>query len=127
MFHNPMPSIRTAPLFARARTRVVCPTSLDAIQGALGAICEAVDRIFAPSPSNPGTSPLPQEGAIKRAFVGVRPPGHHCGEDTPSGFCFVNNVAVAAAHGKFYCCLEGDRLQRLVFWSITSTSRQALH
>ena len=35
------------------------------------------------------------------AFVAIRPPGHHCGEDTPSGFCFVNNVVVAAAHGKY--------------------------
>jgi len=34
------------------------------------------------------------------AFVSVRPPGHHCGEDTPCGFCFVNNVMVGAAHGK---------------------------
>jgi histone deacetylase HOS3 len=37
----------------------------------------------------------------QRAFVAIRPPGHHCGEDTPSGFCFVNNVAVGAAHGMF--------------------------
>jgi histone deacetylase HOS3 len=38
--------------------------------------------------------------SVSPAFVAIRPPGHHCGEDTPSGFCFVNNVAVAAAHGK---------------------------
>ena len=27
----------------------------------------------------------------------IRPPGHHahCKDDTPSGFCFLNNVAVA--------------------------------
>ncbi|THG97089.1 hypothetical protein EW026_g4841 [Hermanssonia centrifuga] len=34
----------------------------------------------------------------KRAFVVIRPPGHHCGEDNPNGFCFVNDVAVGAAH-----------------------------
>jgi histone deacetylase 6 len=28
----------------------------------------------------------------------VRPPGHHAHFDFPSGFCFFNNVAIAAAH-----------------------------
>ncbi|KAJ2911932.1 hypothetical protein MD484_g8478, partial [Candolleomyces efflorescens] len=62
----------------------LCPESLNAIQGALGTVCEAVDAVISKS--------------FDRAFVAIRPPGHHCGEDTPSGFCFVNNVAVAAAH-----------------------------
>ncbi|KAH8826523.1 Arginase/deacetylase [Flagelloscypha sp. PMI_526] len=64
----------------------LCPESLDAIQGALGTTCEAVDVVFS------------RENPVNRAFVSIRPPGHHCGEDTPSGFCFVNNVAVGAAH-----------------------------
>ncbi|KAJ8514275.1 hypothetical protein ONZ45_g8169 [Pleurotus djamor] len=63
----------------------LCPSSINAIQGALGTICQAVDSVL--DPEEPS-----------RAFVAIRPPGHHCGEDTPSGFCFVNNVAVAAAH-----------------------------
>lgn len=82
---------------------LVCPESLDAIQGALGTVCEAVDRVMA-SIRHVGESEENAEGSsldpIQRAFVAIRPPGHHCGEDTPSGFCFVNNVAVAAAHGK---------------------------
>lgn len=65
----------------------LCPGSEDAILGALGTCCEAVDSIFAPAGSKP-----------KRAFVSVRPPGHHCAESDPMGFCWVNNVAVAAAH-----------------------------
>jgi len=69
----------------------MCPTSLDAIQGALGTVCEAVDNIMeSPVPGSPDPP--------RRAFVAVRPPGHHCGEDTPCGFCFVNNVAIGAAH-----------------------------
>jgi histone deacetylase HOS3 len=69
----------------------MCPTSLDAIQGALGTVCEAVDTIM--------KSPVPGSPEPPRsAFIAVRPPGHHCGEDTPCGFCFVNNVAVGAAH-----------------------------
>lgn len=71
----------------------VCPSSIDAIQGAIGAVCQAVDTVIASTRVNPSTDP-------QRAFVAVRPPGHHCGEDTPSGFCFVNNVAIGAAHGK---------------------------
>lgn len=66
---------------------LVCPQSLDAMQGALGTVCEAVDTV------------LREDEPTKRAFVAIRPPGHHCGEDTPSGFCFLNNVAVGAAHG----------------------------
>ena len=69
------------------RFDTVCPSSMEAIQGALGTVCEAVDDLFHP------------EATHSRAFVAVRPPGHHCGEDTPSGFCFVNNVVVGAAHG----------------------------
>ncbi|KAJ4491356.1 histone deacetylase domain-containing protein [Lentinula edodes] len=65
----------------------LCPESLNAIQGALGTVCECIDTVVDPNPSS-----------SKRAFVAIRPPGHHCGEDTPSGFCFVNNVIVGAAH-----------------------------
>ena len=73
----------------------VCPGSLEAIQGALGTVCEAVDSIVQSNLDKVEAPP-----AYSNAFVAIRPPGHHCGEDSPSGFCFVNNVAVAAAHGK---------------------------
>jgi len=36
------------------------------------------------------------KGEIKRGFALVRPPGHHAGRSSASGFCFFNNVAVAA-------------------------------
>lgn len=76
---------------------LVCPESIDAIQGAVGTVCEAVDMVVASSRGAPGASGA--SSMSRRAFVAIRPPGHHCGEDTPSGFCFMNNVAVGAAHG----------------------------
>ncbi|KAJ6444878.1 histone deacetylase HosB [Purpureocillium lavendulum] len=63
----------------------LCSESLDAIEGALGAVCEAVDTVFTTD--------------YRRAFVGVRPPGHHCSASHPSGFCWVNNVHVGIMHG----------------------------
>ncbi|KAF4446364.1 histone deacetylase HOS3 [Fusarium austroafricanum] len=62
----------------------LCSESLNAMEGALGAVCEAIDTVFGSGP--------------QRAFVGVRPPGHHCSASYPSGFCWVNNVHVGIMH-----------------------------
>ncbi|KAL0569713.1 histone deacetylase [Marasmius crinis-equi] len=75
----------------------LCPESINAIEGALGTVCEAIDTIISEkSPTKPSSEHVTDD--VSKAFVAVRPPGHHCGEDTPCGFCFVNNVAVGAAH-----------------------------
>lgn len=37
-------------------------------------------------------------GRIDNAFCLTRPPGHHARRHLAMGFCFINNVAVAAAH-----------------------------
>lgn len=63
----------------------LCSGSLDALEGALGGVCEGVDAVFA-------------ENSTKRAFVCIRPPGHHCSADYPSGFCWLNNVHVGISH-----------------------------
>ena len=47
-------------------------------------------------------------GAAENAFCNVRPPGHHAERERAMGFCFFNNVAVAAAHA-----LEHHGLERV--------------
>ena len=60
------------------------PKTLTAACFAAGAAVTAVDLVL--------------KGQVKNAYCHVRPPGHHATADTAMGFCFFNNVAVAAAH-----------------------------
>ncbi|KAI0685400.1 histone deacetylase domain-containing protein [Cytidiella melzeri] len=76
----------------------LCPESITAFQGALGTVCEAVDAVMAARPAGFDLMNLKAQSLNSRAFVVVRPPGHHCSEDNPMGFGFVNNVAVGAIH-----------------------------
>ena len=63
----------------------LCSESLNALEGALGGVFEGIDTVFA-------------ETGPQRAFVCIRPPGHHCSASYPSGFCWLNNVHVGIAH-----------------------------
>ena len=47
-------------------------------------------------------------GEIENAFCAVRPPGHHATRNKAQGFCFFNNVAVAAKYA-----LERYKLKRV--------------
>ncbi len=60
------------------------PHTLQAAFEAAGAGIAAVDAVMA--------------GSAATAFCNVRPPGHHAEAARAMGFCFFNNVAVAAAH-----------------------------
>ncbi|MDP2164756.1 MAG: histone deacetylase family protein [Hydrogenophaga sp.] len=66
----------------------------DAILMAAGAALDATDAIMA--------------GEMVNAFCAVRPPGHHATRNQAMGFCFVNNVAVAAKYA-----LERHGLKRV--------------
>ena len=59
----------------------LCSGSLEALEGSIGGVCEAVDAVF-------------RDNGPRRAFVCIRPPGHHCSAGMPSGFCWVNNVHI---------------------------------
>jgi acetoin utilization deacetylase AcuC-like enzyme len=68
--------------------------SWDAIQVAAGAAIDATDAVMA--------------GEMVNAFCAVRPPGHHATRNQAMGFCFVNNVALAAKYA-----LQRHGLQRV--------------
>jgi acetoin utilization deacetylase AcuC-like enzyme len=62
------------------------PDTYDVACLAAGAACQAVDYA------------LEDDG--RRAIAVVRPPGHHAERGKAMGFCFFNNIAVAAAHAR---------------------------
>jgi len=64
----------------------VSPLSMEAALRAAGAVCAAVDAVFAKQADN--------------AFCAVRPPGHHALPDASMGFCLFNNIAIAAEHAR---------------------------
>jgi acetoin utilization deacetylase AcuC-like enzyme len=70
------------------------PRTWQAILRAAGAAVAATDAVMA--------------GELHNAFCAVRPPGHHACRDRVMGFCFINNVAVAALHA-----LEHHGLERV--------------
>jgi acetoin utilization deacetylase AcuC-like enzyme len=49
------------------------------------------------------------EGELENAFCATRPPGHHATRKQAMGFCFFNNVAIAAKHA-----LDRHGLKRVV-------------
>ena len=65
---------------------VMSPASGEAALRAAGALTGAVDAVVA--------------GAAKTAFCAVRPPGHHAEPARGMGFCFFNNIAIAARHAR---------------------------
>ena len=63
---------------------LACPGTWRAALRAAGAAVAATDEVLA--------------GRASNAFCAVRPPGHHATRDETMGFCFFNNVAIAARH-----------------------------
>ena len=65
---------------------VASPGTWQAARRALGAGLEAVDLVMS--------------GKAANAFCQVRPPGHHAESNRAMGFCFFNNIAVAAHYAR---------------------------
>jgi acetoin utilization deacetylase AcuC-like enzyme len=63
---------------------VFCAGTWLAAMRAAGAAVAATDAVMA--------------GQVRNAFCAVRPPGHHATRERSMGFCFFNNVAIAALH-----------------------------
>ena len=61
---------------------VISPGTFGAALHAVGAVLDSVCQVA--------------EGKLDNAFCAVRPPGHHAEHDSAMGFCFFNNVAIAA-------------------------------
>lgn len=66
--------------------------SLDAAYQAASCVVEALDDLMS--------------GKVDRAFCAVRPPGHHAQKNKTMGFCFFNNVAIAAKKAREQFGLE---------------------
>ena len=62
----------------------ICKDSYDTALLAVGGILKTIDLLM--------------EGNIDNAFCAVRPPGHHAETNRALGFCYFNNVAIAAKY-----------------------------
>lgn len=77
----------------------LCGESREDLEGCLGALYDGVDIVFGCANGLDGHEMDEEDqSGVKRAFVCIRPPGHHCAETQPSGFCWLNNVHIAIAH-----------------------------
>ena len=61
---------------------MMCPGTIGAVMRAAGAAVAATDAVM--------------HGDARNAFCATRPPGHHATRSRAMGFCFINNIAVAA-------------------------------
>jgi len=71
---------------------IMMPDTMRAAKLAAGAAIQAVDAVMC--------------GQNKNAFCATRPPGHHAERNKTMGFCFYNNIAIAAKHAMDFHGLE---------------------
>lgn len=63
---------------------VLSPATFEVALCAVGGVLKGIDKVI--------------EGTVRNCFCAVRPPGHHAGSYKAMGFCFFNNVAIAAKY-----------------------------
>lgn len=71
---------------------IIMAHTLRAARLAAGAVAQGVDMVLS--------------NQVTNAFCAVRPPGHHAERSKTMGFCFYNNIAVAATHALAFHNLE---------------------
>jgi acetoin utilization deacetylase AcuC-like enzyme len=70
----------------------ICAETFETALLAVGGILDAVRLVMT--------------GKLDNVFCAVRPPGHHAEYDTALGFCYFNNVAIAARYLQIEWCIE---------------------
>ena len=86
----------------------VCPSSFDVLLAATGCVLNAGDLVVT--------------GKCKHSFALIRPPGHHAGPDTSSGFCIFNNSGVLARYLQ-----EVHDLERIAIINIDAHASDGTH
>jgi acetoin utilization deacetylase AcuC-like enzyme len=77
------------------------PETYDVACLAAGAAVSAVDHVLDGGPREAAPTTAATDVAVsRRALALVRPPGHHAERSRAMGFCFFNNIAIAAAHAR---------------------------
>jgi acetoin utilization deacetylase AcuC-like enzyme len=99
------------------------PGSYEAALRAVGGLVGAVDEVMT--------------GTAANAFVATRPPGHHAEVARPMGFCFFNNVAIAARYAQKRHDAERVAIvdfdvhhgngSQAIFWSDPTVMYQSTH
>ncbi|MBU2923973.1 histone deacetylase family protein [Colwellia sp. 4_MG-2023] len=72
--------------FVIGEDSVMDSKTLTSIMLSAGAVIDGVDLVM--------------DNTLNSAFCTTRPPGHHAEHDKGMGFCFFNNIAIAAAYAK---------------------------
>lgn len=79
--------------------------SWESARSSCGGLLVLVDKAFEPG------------SMVRHGFALCRPPGHHAGAASSTGFCLVNNVAIAAAYARKQFPLKCRRI--LIFdWDV---------
>lgn len=76
---NSVPEIGT---YEYAQGTFIGQSTKNAVYASVGAVLHATENVI--------------NGKYKNAFCAIRPPGHHAGTQTATGFCLVNNIAIGA-------------------------------